>query len=41
MYDVAELKDLIDDGILTQEEFDTRQKQLLGNKVNIIENLFL
>jgi len=34
MYDVAdeirELKDLLDDGILTQEEFDAKKKQLLG-----------
>jgi len=34
MFDVAdeirELKDLLDDGILTQEEFDAKKKQLLG-----------
>lgn len=34
MYDVAdeirELKDLLDDGILSQEEFDAKKKQLLG-----------
>jgi len=34
MYNVAdeirELKDLLDDGILTQEEFDAKKKQLLG-----------
>ena len=34
MYDVAdkirELKDLLDDGILTQDEFDAKKKQLLG-----------
>lgn len=34
MYDVAdeirELKDLLNDGILTQDEFDAKKKQLLG-----------
>jgi len=34
MYDIGdeirELKDLLDDGILTQEEFDAKKKQLLG-----------
>lgn len=34
MFDVAdeirELKDLLDDGILTQDEFDAKKKQLLG-----------
>lgn len=28
--EIRELKDLLDDGILTQEEFDAKKKQLLG-----------
>ncbi|TQR32746.1 SHOCT domain-containing protein [Lysinibacillus sphaericus] len=28
--EIRELKDSLDDGILTQEEFDAKKKQLLG-----------
>lgn len=28
---LRELKELLDDGILTQEEFDTEKKRILGN----------
>lgn len=30
LLEIRELKDLLDDGILTQEEFDAKKKQLLG-----------
>lgn len=34
MYDIAdeirELKDLLDDGLITEKEFDAKKKQLLG-----------